>query len=84
LPPILVHEEQGLRAAFLSAAGIGILVALPGHVVHIADIRPQNLPVEACILEEDLHIRFKDSESRLVHHTYSSLAMPLSNVLLSS
>mmetsp|Transcript_43423 Transcript_43423/g.72371 ORF Transcript_43423/g.72371 Transcript_43423/m.72371 type:complete len:303 (+) Transcript_43423:84-992(+) len=50
---VLVHEHDGLRAALLSAAGVRVLVALPGRVVHILHVRPEDLPVEASVF--DLH-----------------------------
>ena len=56
--PVLVHEEDGLRAALLAAARIRILVGLPRHIVHVAHIWPQQLPVEAGILQEYLRTRF--------------------------
>jgi hypothetical protein len=41
----------------LSAAGVCILVALPGHVVNIAHVRTQNLPVKSRVLQEHLQWR---------------------------
>ena len=47
-------EENGLRAAFLPCGSIGVLIALPGHIVKVRHIWPQNLPVKPCILQVDL------------------------------
>ena len=52
--PVLVHEQDGLRAALLAAARVRVLVALPGHVVRLSHIRSQDLPVEARVLQEYL------------------------------
>ena len=50
LPPVLVHEENGLRTALLARARVGVLVADPRHVLLVAHVRAQYLPVEACVL----------------------------------
>lgn len=55
LRPVFVHEEDGLRTALLPAAGIGVLIALPGYIINIADIWAQHLPVKPSILQEHLH-----------------------------
>ena len=52
--PVAVLEEYGLRAALLPRGSIGILVALPGHIVKVCHIRPQNLPVEPSIFQVHL------------------------------
>lgn len=35
-------------------AGVGVLVALPGHIVHVGHIRTEKLPVKASVLQEHL------------------------------
>lgn len=49
--PVGVHEEDGLRAALLARARVRVLVALPGHVVDVAHVGAQDLPVEARVLD---------------------------------
>jgi hypothetical protein len=49
-----VHEQNALRAALLPAAGVGILVALPGHIIKVVNIGAQDLPVKARVLQEHL------------------------------
>mmetsp|Transcript_13912 Transcript_13912/g.29726 ORF Transcript_13912/g.29726 Transcript_13912/m.29726 type:complete len:446 (+) Transcript_13912:293-1630(+) len=51
---VLMRKENGLRGALLAGAGVGVLVALPGDVVHVLHVGAQNLPVEARVL--DLHL----------------------------
>ena len=52
--PVFVHEQDGLRTAFLPTACVCILVTHPGHIVQVLHIRPHNLPVEASVLKEHL------------------------------
>lgn len=54
LAPVFVHDEQALCAALLAAAGVCVLVGLPGHIVDLGHIGPQQLPVIAGVLQEDL------------------------------
>jgi hypothetical protein len=37
----------------LASSSIGILIALPGDVFEIVDIRAKDFPVEACIFDSD-------------------------------
>jgi hypothetical protein len=56
LDPVRVCEHDGLCAALLTAAGVGVLVALPGDVwqILLACIRTQHLPVKPSVLQEHL------------------------------
>jgi hypothetical protein len=54
LRPVGVHEQHRLRGALLPAARVRVLVALPRHVRLVGHIRPQDLPVEARILQKHL------------------------------
>ena len=56
--PVLVHEQDGLCTAFLSTAGIRILITHPRYIVDVAHIRPQHLPVKASILQKHLYPNF--------------------------
>mmetsp|Transcript_87318 Transcript_87318/g.208881 ORF Transcript_87318/g.208881 Transcript_87318/m.208881 type:complete len:347 (-) Transcript_87318:208-1248(-) len=49
--PVLVHEEHGLCAALLAREAVGVVVRLPGHVLHVCHVGAQDLPVEACVLQ---------------------------------
>ena len=51
-----VRHEEGLRAALLPRARVRILVALVGHVVQVAHVRAQYLPVKARIFQEHLRV----------------------------
>ena len=52
--PVLVDEADRLRGALLARERVRVLVRLPGHVLKVVDVRPQDLPVEARVLELDL------------------------------
>jgi len=45
------HTRAHLRAALLARVRVGVLVALPSHVVHVPHIGAQNLPIEARVFE---------------------------------
>jgi hypothetical protein len=53
LHPIFVDKHARLSWAFLASSSIGILIALPGDVFEIVDIRAKDFPVEACIFDSD-------------------------------
>ena len=55
--PVFMREQERGRRAFLAAAGVRVLVALPRDVVDVRYIRAQDLPVEAGILQPDLQGR---------------------------
>mmetsp|Transcript_93525 Transcript_93525/g.273861 ORF Transcript_93525/g.273861 Transcript_93525/m.273861 type:complete len:289 (+) Transcript_93525:238-1104(+) len=59
LLPVVVDEADALGAALLAAASICILVALPGDVLKVVDVRPKDLPVEACIFNTDLALQIQ-------------------------
>mmetsp|Transcript_9512 Transcript_9512/g.28350 ORF Transcript_9512/g.28350 Transcript_9512/m.28350 type:complete len:506 (-) Transcript_9512:154-1671(-) len=54
--PVFVDEANGLCRTFLSDRCVGVLIALPSHVVHVAHIGPENLPVETGVLDLDLAV----------------------------
>ena len=62
--PVAVLEQDGLCTALLACGGVGILVALPGHVVEVCHIRPEDLPVKARILQ--VHLQGEGVRQRLV------------------
>mmetsp|Transcript_39423 Transcript_39423/g.84007 ORF Transcript_39423/g.84007 Transcript_39423/m.84007 type:complete len:220 (+) Transcript_39423:679-1338(+) len=51
--PLLVRDEHRLRRALLPREGVRVLVALPDHELHLRRVRPEDLPVEARVLELD-------------------------------
>mmetsp|Transcript_5440 Transcript_5440/g.13621 ORF Transcript_5440/g.13621 Transcript_5440/m.13621 type:complete len:224 (-) Transcript_5440:489-1160(-) len=46
-----MSEEYGLSRTLLATACIGILIALPGNIVNIVDVRSQYLPIEPRIFD---------------------------------
>mmetsp|Transcript_19793 Transcript_19793/g.41168 ORF Transcript_19793/g.41168 Transcript_19793/m.41168 type:complete len:289 (-) Transcript_19793:188-1054(-) len=59
LLPVVMDEADALGAALLAAASICILVALPGDVLKVVDVRPKDLPVEARIFNADLALQIQ-------------------------
>ena len=61
LEPVVVHEEHRLCRALLPAEGVRILIGLPRHVREVGllgrNIRAQDLPVEAGILDLNLALQ---------------------------
>ena len=52
--PVLVHEQNRLCTALLTAASVRILIAHPRDIVDVAHIWPQYLPVKTSVLQEYL------------------------------
>lgn len=49
-----MHKDNRLSRTFLSTGRIGILIRLPAYILEIFNIRPQNFPIEARILDPNL------------------------------
>jgi hypothetical protein len=77
--PVLVHEQDGLRAALLAAARVRVLVALPGHVVRLSHVGAQDLPVKAGVLQEDLRAGQTLSEGAATSGPRTSQSKPASS-----
>mmetsp|Transcript_11058 Transcript_11058/g.28313 ORF Transcript_11058/g.28313 Transcript_11058/m.28313 type:complete len:252 (+) Transcript_11058:574-1329(+) len=54
LHPLLVRYQHRLRRALLARGRVGVLVRLPHYVVDGSWVRPEDLPIEAGVLE--LHL----------------------------
>ena len=54
LDPVVVHKQDRLCAALLTAARIGILVGHPRHILQFLHIWAQNLPVKPSVFKVHL------------------------------